>query len=83
MRSAINCPAYEMITLAIGGDVEVLNQILKHYDSYLSKASRRPFYDEYGRKYEAVDQELKGLIRTALMINTLKFKVKHIEEKSK
>lgn len=49
--------------------------MLKHYDAYISKASLRPLYDEYGNIYIAVDTELKGRIRTALMEMILKFEV--------
>lgn len=75
MRSVKNCPAFECIVLASHNDVDALKDILKHYDDYISKASLRPFYDEYGRKYMAIDQELKGLIRTALVRKIVKFKV--------
>jgi len=73
-------PSFEMITHATNGDIEALRDILKHYDCYISKASLRPFYDEYGREYIAVDQELKGLIKTALVTRILKFKVARNEE---
>jgi len=52
-----------------------LEKVLKHYDAYISKASLRPLYDEYGNIYIAVDTELKGRIRTALMEMILKFEV--------
>jgi len=75
MRTAKDCPAFESIALASNKDADALGDILKHYDDYISKASLRPFYDEYGREYVAVDQELKGLIRTALVERIVKFKV--------
>lgn len=66
---------YYCISLSADGDVQAIEKVLKHYDAYISKASLRPLYDEYGNIYIAVDTELKGRIRTALMEMILKFEV--------
>ena len=72
MKSADKCPSFTVISLSADGDVQAIEKVLKHYDAYISKASLRPLYDEYGNIYIAVDTELKGRIRTALMEMILK-----------
>ena len=44
-------------------------------DRYISKCCLRPLYDEYGNVYIAVDMELKGRIREALIEMMLGFTV--------
>lgn len=63
MKSADKCPSFTVISLSADGDVQAIEKVLKHYDAYISKASLRPLYDEYGNIYIAVDTELKGRIR--------------------
>lgn len=75
MKSTAKCPTFTSISAAVDGDVNATEKILKHYDAYISKASLRPLYDEYGNIYIAVDTELKGRIRTAIMEMILKFEV--------
>lgn len=74
MKSAEKCPSFTVISTA-AGDAQAIEKILKNYDAYISKASLRPLYDEYGNIYIAVDTELKGRIRTAMMEMILKFEV--------
>lgn len=75
MKSAVKCPTFTSISAAADGDVNAIEKILRHYDAYISKASLRPLFDEYGNIYIAVDMELKGRIRAALMDMILKFDV--------
>jgi len=75
MKAAIKCPTFAIISVASDGDVNAIESILRHYDAYISKASVRPFYDEYGQMYLAIDHDLKGLIRTALVTKMMKFEV--------
>ena len=75
MKSTAKCPSYAAITAASDGDEVAIQKILSHYDAYISKACLRPLYDEYGNIYLAVDMELKGRIRAALMDMILKFEI--------
>jgi len=75
LKYSIECPTFSVISLASDGNINAIEKILKHYDAYLSKSSLRPLYDEYGQMYIAVDTELKGLIRTALVARILKFEI--------
>ena len=68
-------PSFYVISSAMDGDKISINKILDFYDPYISKSCIRPLYDEYGNIYIAVDTELKGRIRTALMEMILKFEV--------
>lgn len=76
MKSTAKCPLYSIIAAAADGNEIAIRKVLKHYDAYISKASLRPLYDEYGNIYLAVDMELKGRIRTALMKMIMKFEMK-------
>ena len=51
MKSADKCPSFTVISLSADGDVQAIEKVLKHYDAYISKASLRPLYDEYGNIY--------------------------------
>lgn len=75
MKSADKCPLFTVISAAADGDMQAIEKVLKHYDAYISKASLRPLYDGQGNIYIAVDMELKGRIRAALMEMILKFEV--------
>lgn len=75
MKSTEKCPSFTVISAAADGDAQAIEKILKHYDAYISKVSLRPLYDEYGNIYIAVDTELKGRIRAAMMEMILKFEV--------
>jgi len=75
MKTATKCPTFTTISLASDGDLDAIESILQHYEAYISKASLRPFYDEHGQMYLAVDSELKGLIRTALVTKIMKFEI--------
>lgn len=76
MKSTTKCPPYTIIAAATAGNEMAIGKVLNHYDAYISKASLRPLYDEYGNIYLAVDMELKGRIRTALMKMIMKFEMK-------
>lgn len=63
------------IIAASKGDVEALNTILKHFEPYINALSVRTLYDENGQAVPYYDQELKRILETQLIVNTLRFKV--------
>nr|WP_279234203.1 helix-turn-helix domain-containing protein [Lacrimispora amygdalina] len=65
-----------MIAAAADGDERAMERLLVFYDAYISKASLRPLYDEYGNVYIAVDMELKGRIREAMIRKMQRFEMK-------
>ena len=66
-KNVEKCPTYRMISSACSGSEKPVDKLLIFYDAYISKASLRPLYDTYGNVYIAVDMELKGRIREAIM----------------
>lgn len=40
---------YEIIKNATQGDVDAIDEILKHYEGYIDILSKRRMYDEYGQ----------------------------------
>ena len=58
---------FAVIVSATNGDDIAIQEILRFYDSYISKLSLRKLYDEYGNVYMVVDSELKGRIQAAVM----------------
>lgn len=65
MKSVKKCPLFSTISLAADGNGVAIEKILKHYDTYISKASLRPFYDKNSNMY--IDMKLKGRIKAALI----------------
>lgn len=60
---------------AASGDVEAINRILKHYESYIAVLSTRKLYDEYGNLHYCVDETLRRRLETKLITKILKFKI--------
>ena len=57
---------YETICAATRGDPEAMDEVLRHFDGYISHKATRIFYDEYGQSYRCVDQELRQRIENKL-----------------
>ena len=66
---------FAVIVAATNGDEAAIQEILKFYDSYISKLSLRQLYDEYGNVYMVVDSELKGRIQAAVMDMIANFEI--------
>ena len=66
---------FAVIVAATIGDEAAIQKILDFYDGYISKLSLRNLYDEYGNLYIAVDMELKGRIREAMIKKMRAFEV--------
>lgn len=75
MNEAFALPPYVLIASAVDGNERAIEKILRFYDPYISKCCLRPLYDEYGNVYIAVDMELKGRIREALMKMIYEFEI--------
>ena len=41
-----------------------MDEVLRHFDGYISHKATRIFYDEYGQSYCGVDVELKAHPKT-------------------
>ncbi|MBS5115071.1 MAG: helix-turn-helix domain-containing protein [Erysipelotrichaceae bacterium] len=66
-----------MICGASSGDGLAIKEILKYYDSCISKLYLRTFYhSESGKIIMQVDEELKGEIYTDMIKAILKFEIR-------
>lgn len=72
----IKRPSFCLITSAVDGNENSINKLLQFYESYISKCCLRPLYDEYGNVCIAVDMELKGRIREAIIKMIFGFDIK-------
>lgn len=75
MNKTFALPPYVLIASAVDGNERAIEKLLRFYDPYISKCCLRPLYDEYGNVYIAVDMELKGRIREALMKMIYEFEI--------
>jgi len=67
---------FPVIAAATDGDIEAVNQIVKHYGGYIAKRSLRPMTDEYGNQHIVVDETLRRRIETRLITKILSFEIK-------
>lgn len=65
-----------MIREAVSGNETAIMDLLKYYDTYISKLCLRPIYSKSNKVNMIVDMELKGRIQTELMKAILKFELK-------
>jgi hypothetical protein len=74
-------PSFRVIKAASDGDVEAINEVLEHYESYIVRLSVRKMYDEYGKTHYCVDEALRRRLETKLITKILDFKItQHQEE---
>ena len=59
--------AYQTVCASKAGDSAAIEEIIRHYERYISHVSKRRLYDEYGNPREAVDEEIKKLIISEYM----------------
>lgn len=57
----------EIVLSASSGDSEALATVAQYFKSYITRVSTRPFYDEYGQRYDLVDEELRKHIESRLL----------------
>ena len=66
---------YPVIVLAVSGNIEAIEMVLKHFERYIIKMSVRQFYDIQGNIYYRMDEEIRHSIETRLIMRILKFKI--------
>ena len=64
-----------VIVAASNGDVDAINQVLKHYEGYIITLSTRTLYDEYGNPHICVDETIRRRLQTKLIAAVLNFKL--------
>ena len=73
--------SHQAILAAKAGDSIAMEQVLRHYDSYITMCAQRTMTDEYGNHRVAVDMELKGRLQSKLMLQIIyKFDPTHLPE---
>jgi len=64
-----------VIVLAVHGDVNAINEILKHFENYIIKLSQKTLFDEYGNPYIHIEEEVKRMLETKLITAILRFEL--------
>ena len=64
-----------IIIAASQGNVEALDQVLKHYEGYIISLSTRTLYDEFGNPHICVDENIRRRLQTKLIAAILKFEL--------
>ena len=67
---------FSVIEAAANGDVDAINKVLKHYEGYIIILSTRRMYDEQGIAHIFVDNELRRILETKLIVKILQFDTK-------
>ena len=70
-----NLLPFETIKEATKGDVDAVEEVLKHCDGYIDNLSRRKMYDEYGNVHYCVDKTLRDRLEAKLLKTILEFKI--------
>lgn len=66
---------FPVILAASQGEVEAINQVLKHYDGYITTLSTRTLYDEEGVPHICVDEGIRRRLQTKLIAAILNFNI--------
>jgi hypothetical protein len=66
----------EVIMNAIGGDEAAIKTVVKHYGQYIEALATKRLYDEEGRQYLFVDDELSHELELKLITKLATFKAK-------
>lgn len=65
---------FPVIVRAADGDIEAVNQIVRHYSGFIASRSMRPMKDEYGNTHMVVDETLRRRMETRLIAKILSLK---------
>ncbi|SFF57483.1 helix-turn-helix domain-containing protein [Clostridium cadaveris] len=66
---------FSVIVEASNADIDAINEVLKHYESYICKLSLSTIYDDVGNSYMTVDQYMRSRLETKLITKVLEFRV--------
>ena len=67
---------FPVIVRAADGDIEAVNQIVRHYSGFIASRSMRPMKDEYGNTHMVVDETLRRRMETRLIAKILSFEIR-------
>ena len=66
---------FPVIEAASNGDTDAINQVLKHYEGYITTLSTRILYDEYGNPHICVDEGIRRRLQTKLITAIISFQI--------
>lgn len=66
---------FPVIVAATSGDVDAINQVLKHYEGYICALSTRRLYDKNDCLHFCMDEELRSTLEARLITKILTFDV--------
>ncbi len=64
---------YPVIAAAVGGNPDAVDQVVRHYSSYIATLSMRTSYDVNSFPHYQVDEDLRRWLETKLIIAILGF----------
>jgi hypothetical protein len=66
---------FDVIVLAVGGDVTSIKVIIDHYKPYLRELATKKLFDEYGNEYKYMDEAVRCQLENKLIKSVLDFKI--------
>lgn len=75
MKNTKEVLPFNIILLAVHGDVNSINVILKHFEHYIIRLSQKTLFDEFGNPYIQVEEEIKRMLETKLITAILRFEL--------
>jgi hypothetical protein len=66
---------FNVIVLAVGGDVTSIKVIIDHYKPYLRELATKKLFDEYGNEYKYMDEAVRCQLENKLIKSVLDFKI--------
>ena len=70
-----NALSFDTIEAAVSGREDAIQQVIQHYDHYLTNLSTREIPDEDGEPQAVVDYDLKEKLTAKLMEAILRFEL--------
>jgi hypothetical protein len=64
-----------IIIAASNGDIVAVNSVIKYYRKYIAVLATRKFYDDFGKTYLYIDEELRSRLENKLISKVLEFKI--------
>ncbi|EAC3952700.1 helix-turn-helix domain-containing protein [Listeria monocytogenes] len=73
MKNSQEVLPFPIIALAVNGDVNAVNHVLKHFEHYIIKLSQKTLFDEMGNPHIHVEPEIKRILETKLIVAMMNF----------
>ena len=67
--------SFPVIVAASSGDVNAINEVMKHYENYIITLSTRTLYDEFGNPRICVDEEIRCRLQAKLLASIMNFRI--------